>query len=384
MARIKRKKTRVSAERNLGERRPADRQLLVIVFILVAIGLMTIASAGVLYGQTRFSDEYFFFKRQLLFGVFPGVLFMFVTQRIGYQFWRKISIPFFLATLICLLLVFVPGLGAKIYGASRWLQIGPFSFQPSEMAKLSIIVYLSAWFSRRGHREISDFYEGLLPFLTILGLLAFLIIKQPDTGTLGLIFFISISIFFAAGARFAHLGILAVGGFSFLFLLIRLAPYRMQRFLVFLNPDHDPQGAGYQVSQALIAIGSGGLLGLGLGHSRQKFNYLPEPVTDSIFAVFSEEWGLIGALVVISLFVWLAVRGLWIARNAPDMFGRLLATGIVAWIVFQALINMAAITALIPLTGIPLPFISYGGTSLVFLLAAVGILLNISKQPKNG
>jgi cell division protein FtsW len=228
--------------------------------------------------------------------------------------------------------------------------------------------------------KAADFFEGFVPFMALLSIVSFLIIKQPDTGTLGLIFLIALSIFFASGASITHIMYLFFGGLAFLGILIKMAPYRMQRFLVFINPEHDPQGVGYQMTQALIAIGSGGFFGLGLGQSRQKFNYLPEPVTDSIYAVLGEEFGFIGTTVIVLLFLFIAWRGFRIAYNAPDVFGRLVAVGIVSWIVFQALINMSAITGLVPLTGIPLPFVSYGGTSLAVLLSAVGILLNISKH----
>ncbi|MFZ2299954.1 MAG: putative peptidoglycan glycosyltransferase FtsW, partial [Candidatus Moraniibacteriota bacterium] len=267
------------------------------------------------------------------------------------------------------------------YGAARWVEIGPVSFQPSEVMKLSIILYLAAWLSSKGKTKAADFFEGFVPFLAILSIVGFLIIKQPDTGTLGLIFLISLSIFFASGANLLHMASLFFGGLAFLAILIKIAPYRLQRFLVFVNPEYDPQGSGYHVTQALLAIGAGGVFGAGLGQSRQKFNYLPEPVTDSIFAILGEEFGLIGTVIVVMLFLFVAWRGLRIARLAPDEFGRLVAVGIVSWIVFQAFINMGAISGLIPLTGIPLPFISYGGTSLAVLLASVGILLNISKHP---
>ncbi|NTV55010.1 MAG: cell division protein FtsW, partial [Candidatus Moranbacteria bacterium] len=230
----------------------------------------------------------------------------------------------------------------------------------------------------------TDFFEGVVPFLLMLGIIAFLVMKQPDTGTLGILFIIAIAMFFSAGARLSHIGLLFGSGLAGLGVLILLAPYRMKRLLVFLDPDHDPSGAGYQIRQALIALGSGGFLGVGLGHSRQKFMYLPEPMTDSIFAVLGEELGFVGCAVVIALFLFFAYRGFRIAQKAPDEFGRLLAVGIVSWIVFQAFINIFAITGLMPLTGVPLPFISYGGTSLAAILGAIGILLNISKRPKMG
>ena len=213
-----------------------------------------------------------------------------------------------------------------------------------------------------------------------MGLIAFLIMKQPDTGTLGVIILTSFAIFFVSGARLKHLFAMGMVGLMSLWILIKIEPYRFNRILAFLDPSADARGIGYQISQALLAVGSGGLFGVGLGHSRQKFNYLPEPVGDSIFAVMGEELGLIGGVVLVMLFVTLASRGIKIAKNAPDMFGKLLATGITMWIVLQAFINISANIALVPLTGIPLPFISYGGTSLVFLMSAIGILLNISKQ----
>ncbi len=356
-----------------------DRTLFFIVLSLLGFGLIMVASAGIVYGRVRFGDDYYFLKQQLL-GLGVGLVLLFIFQKIHYKVWQRFVIPIFLLALVLLILVFIPGFGTTVYGAARWVDLGPFSFQPSEVMKFAIILYLAAWLSNKGRTKTSDFFEGLVPFLALMSLVGFLIIKQPDTGTLGLIFLIALAIFFASGANIFHIFSLFLSGFLFLFILIRMAPYRLQRFLVFLNPEHDPMGYGYQMSQALLAIGSGGFLGVGLGQSRQKFNYLPEPVTDSIFAIIGEELGWIGAVIVVSLFLFLAWRGLRIATHAPDEFGRLLAVGIVSWIVFQAFINISAITGLIPLTGIPLPFISYGGTSLAVILAAVGILLNVSKH----
>lgn len=362
-----------------GSARHFDRTLFFTLLTLLGIGLIMIASAGVVYGRVRFGDDYYFLKQQML-GLGVGLLFLYILQKIDYHVWQRFVVPIFIVAIVLLVLVFIPGFGTTVYGAARWVELGPLSFQPSEVMKFAIILYLSAWLSSKGRAKASDFFEGLVPFLALLSVVGFLIIKQPDTGTLGLIFLISLAIFFASGASIVHIFSLFAGGIFALFILIKMAPYRMQRFLVFMNPDHDPMGFGYQMTQALLAIGSGGVLGAGLGQSRQKFNYLPEPVTDSIFAVLGEELGLIGATIVVGLFLFLAWRGVRIALRAPDEFGRLLAVGIVSWIVFQAFINISAITGLIPLTGIPLPFISYGGTSLAVLLAAVGILLNISKH----
>jgi cell division protein FtsW len=347
--------------------------------MLLTFGLIMIASAGIAYSRARFGDSYYFFRHQLLFGILPGLAALFIVQKIDYNFWKKISFPFFLASLVALVLVFVPGIGSRVYGASRWLQLGSFSFQPSEMMKLGIIIYLAAWLENR-RETITDFYEGLAPFLAIVALVSFLLIKQPDMGTLGVIILIAMSIYFVSGAKVGHIFSMGGLGALALYILIKIEPYRMDRLTIFLHPEIDPRGIGYQINQALLAIGSGGVFGLGLGHSLQKFNYLPEPIGDSIFAIIGEELGLVGALVLIGLFLFFAIMGLRVAKNAPDRFSKLTAVGIVSWIIFQAFINISAISGLIPLTGIPLPFISYGGTSIIFLMVAVGILLNISKH----
>lgn len=359
-----------------------DKILLIILFILLGFGLIMIASGGIAYSQTRFGDDYFFLKRQIFYGIIPGLFVFYIFQKIDYHYWKKIAIPLFFLSLIFLILVFIPGLGIKTYGASRWLQLGPLSFQPSEMAKLAIILYLSLWLESKGRNSIRDMMEGFLPFLAIVGSVGFLIIKQPDMGTLGVLMITAIFIFFASGAKLTHLISMGVAGFLTLAILIKISPYRFNRFMTFINPQNDPQGIGYHINQALLAIGSGGILGLGLGHSRQKFNYLPEPVGDSIFAIIGEELGMVGGIILITLFVAFALRGLKIAKNAPDDFGKLVAIGVTSWIIVQAFINISAISGIMPLTGVPLPFISYGGTSLVFLMAGVGILLNISKKTK--
>ena len=351
------------------------------VFALIVFGLVMIASAGVAYSVTRFGEPYYFLKRQLFFGVLPGLAILYLTSKINYKFWRQMAVPFFMLSVIFLILVFVPGFGAKIYGASRWLKLGSFSFQPSEMLKLSLVLYLAAWLEGR-REKVKDFFEGFAPFLAILGLVSFLLIKQPDIGTLCAIIAIALPMFFISGASLVHLCVMGGGGVLLMMLLIKLEPYRMDRLLVFLHPEMDPRGIGYQINQAVLAIGSGGIFGVGLGKSLQKFNYLPEPVGDSIFAIIGEELGLIGATVLILLLLFLAARGLRIAKRAPDKFSQLVAAGIISWIIFQSFINIAAISGLIPLTGVPLPFVSYGGTSMVFLMAGIGILLNISKQVK--
>lgn len=358
-----------------------DKTLLSVIILLTIFGLAMIASAGIAYSRSRFGDSYYFFKHQLFYGIAPGFLALYLAQKINYTIWKKLSLPLFIVSIFCLILVFVPGIGSRVYGASRWLQLGPFSFQPSEMLKLSIIFYLAAWLESRAEK-VRDFYEGLLPFLTIVAGISFLLEKQPDMGTLGVIIFIAMSIFFISGAKLSHMFLIAAAGFSALGLLIKFESYRMDRFLVFLHPELDPRGIGYQINQALLAIGSGGVFGVGLGHSMQKFNYLPEPVGDSIFAIIGEELGMLGCGILIAFFLFFAMTGLRIAKNAPDKFSELVAIGITSWITFQAFINISAISGLIPLTGIPLPFISYGGTSIIFLLAGIGVMLNISKYSK--
>jgi len=357
---------------------PISTKLIYVLFALLFFGLIMVASAGIAYSHNRFGDSYYFFKHQFIFGVIPGLFVLYFVRKINYNFWKKISFPLFIISLIFLVLVFVPGFGSRIYGASRWLKLGSFSFQPSEMLKLSMIIYLAAWLESR-EEKVKDFYEGLVPFGAVVGLVSFLLIKQPDIGTLGIVIAISISIFFVSGAKMSHMGIIAFTGILALAALVKMEAYRMSRFLVFMHPELDPRGIGYQINQALLAIGSGGLLGVGLGHSLQKFNYLPEPVGDSIFAIIGEELGLIGCVALVALFVYMAILGLRIAKNAPDRFSKLTAVGIVTWIIFQAFVNIAAISGIMPLTGVPLPFISYGGTSIIFLLIGVGILLNISK-----
>ncbi len=360
----------------------SDRVLVLTTFALVIFGLVMVASAGIIYSQTRFDDQYYFFWHQLAYGVLPGAAAFYFLRRMDYRLLKGFTVPLFLLSIILLVLVFIPSVGLKTYGASRWIQLGPLSFQPSELAKLAIILYMALWLEKKGQKGSQDFLDGFLPFLVIIGIVGFLIIKQPDMGTLGVIVLTTLAIYFAAGAKLSHISLFLLSGLVAFFVLIKVEPYRFQRFLSFLDPTADPQGSGYHISQALFAIGSGGWLGIGLGHSRQKFNYLPEPVGDSIFAIIGEELGIVGAVCLIVLFILFAIRGYRIAQNAPDKFGRLAAVGITSWVVFQAFINIGAITATIPLTGVPLPFVSYGGTSLVFLLSGAGILSSISQHSK--
>ncbi len=360
--------------------RQPDYALAALIGILILFGLVMLASAGSFIGIQRYDDGYYFVKKQAI-SLVVGLIVGFVLYRIDYQRWWKWAVPFFIASLVGLFIVFLPGIGSLFLGARRWIHIGPAVFQPSEIMKLSLIVYLAAWFSQR-ERRLSDFQEGLIPFLVTLGSVAGLIILQPDLGTTMVIVLVGTVMFFVAGGATRHLASMVVIGVALLAIIIVVAPYRADRFTVFLNPNLDPQGIGYHIKQSALAIGSGGMFGLGLGHSRQKYNYLPEPAGDSIFAIMAEELGFI--MVIFFVLTWLVVifRGIAIARGAPDTFGKLLATGITAWLGLQAFVNMAALSGIAPLTGIPLPFMSHGGSSLIMNVAAVGILLNISTQSK--
>jgi cell division protein FtsW len=357
-----------------------DYILMIVAFALVIFGLVMIASAGIVMSQDNFGVSYYYFRHQLFYGVFTGLLFWIIFQKVDYHILKKLALPGFILTIILLLLVFIPGISYGYGGAERWIKIG-FSIQPSEICKLTFIIYLALWLEKRG-RTLTNFQTGLLPFVCLVGLVGILLILQPDVSTLGVICLTALEIYFLAGAKLSHIALLILAGMGGLAVLVKTEEYRMKRITAFLHPEIDPQGISYQIYQALMAIGSGGILGLGLGHSRQKYNYLPEPISDSIFAVLSEELGLIGALVLISLFAVFALRGFRIAKNAPDIFGKLIAGGITFWIISQAFMNIMAISGLIPLTGIPLPFISYGGSALVVSFIGVGILLNISKYTK--
>ncbi len=358
-----------------------DNMLFGVVLFLVVFGLMMVSSAGILHATIRFDDPNFFFRKQVV-AVVIGFLLLLVLQRLDYRIFRRYAFFIMIFAVGSLILVFLPGLigDTSSYTASRWINIGGFSFQPSEAVKLSIIVYFSAWCSSKGIEKIRDLKEGLFPFLSILGLISFLIYLQSDVGTMGIIIIIAISIFFFAGANIKHLVYIGILGITILSLAVYTSEYRMERLNVFLNPESDVLNSGYQIQQAFIAFGSGGMFGLGPGHSRQKGLYLPEPVGDSIYAIIGEEFGFIGSAILLILFLFLLWRIFRIAILSEEMFGRLVAGGIGVWIVGQAMMNMAAISGLMPLTGIPLSFVSYGGSSMVLMLIAIGIVLNISRQ----
>ena len=355
-----------------------DYVYLSLIAILIVFGLVMLSSAGSVLGFQHFGDSNYFLKKQAI-SLLVGLVLFAVTYSIDYQRWKKWTVQIMIGTIVLLLAVFIPGIGSSLLGAHRWINLGVTLFQPSELAKLTFLFYLAAWFERRNHL-LGSAREGLVPFLITLGVVAGLVLLQPDLGTTIIIVLMSVSVYFTAGGSIKYLSWVATGGVALLLLAVKVSPYRAQRLTVFLNPSIDPQGSGYHISQSLLAIGSGGWFGLGLGHSRQKFNYLPEPAGDSIFAVTAEELGFIFVVLFILIWLFLIFRGLRIARNAPDQFGRLLAIGITVWLGFQAFLNIAALSGLMPLTGIPLPFMSQGGSALIISLAAVGVIMNISRQ----
>lgn len=358
-----------------------DYKLIIVVVVILLYGLVMLASASSVISFEKFGDSNELLKHQLLYGILIGLVGFFIASKIDYHIWGKLAFILLVINVLLLLAVFIPGLGYEYGGAKRWVNLGFTLLQPTEILKLTFILYLATLFTKN-NSGIKDTTYGLMPFLIILGSIIFLIMLQPDLGTMTTIAITAIIIFFVAGAPIKHLIWIFLGASGLLFLLIKLAPYRVARFSVFLNPELDPLGIGYHINQALLAIGSGGIFGLGLGHSRQKYLYLPEVTGDSIFAVIAEELGFFFAIILIGLFLYFMMRGLKTAKNSPDLLGKLIAVGIISWIVIQAFINIAAMVTILPLTGIPLPLVSYGSSALVATLIAIGILVNISKQTK--
>ena len=349
-----------------------DRQILVLSLALTLFGIIAIANASSPIAIRDFSDKFYFAKQQI-FAALIGIILLFIVSKINYKFWEKYAPFLFFAAILILILVLIPGLGISALGAQRRIYLGPASFQPSEFLKLALAIYIAKVASRK--KKIASY---LFPIF----LSAVLIMMQPDLGTTLVVVGIGIAQMFVAGVNLFHLGLFMAGGGGVVGLLIFLSDYRRERLLTFLEQTRDPLDKSYHIRQILIALGSGGLFGVGLGNSRQKFLFLPETATDSIFAVLAEELGFIGSSVIVLVFAYFTYRGIRIAMRAPDDFGKILAVGLVAWIGGQAFFNIAAMVALVPLSGIPLPFISFGGSSLIAILVACGILLNISKHGK--
>jgi cell division protein FtsW len=359
-----------------------DRSLLIVTLLLVAIGIVMVYSASSAVALARYEDAGYFLKRQLLWAG-GGVAVMVVTAHMNVWGWQRLAMPLLIGVVAVLALVLLPQIGTEVNGARRWLRWGGWSFQPSEVAKLAVICYLASYAARHDARE-RDFWRGLLPPLLVCGLIVALVLAQPDLGTAAVIAALTLVLLFVGRAKLVHLGGLVLAAAPVLAVLIAASPYRRQRVLAFLNPWEDAQASGFQIVQSFLAMGSGGVWGLGLGESRQKLFFLPEPHTDFIYSVIGEELGLVGCLIVLALFVLLIWRGLLIASRAQAPFLRYLAVGMTAMIGVQALLHMAVVTGLLPTKGLTLPLLSYGGSSLMVELAAVGILLAIGRQRGTG
>ncbi|MCX7624521.1 MAG: putative lipid II flippase FtsW [Thermomicrobium sp.] len=354
-----------------------DLALLLTVLALNAFGLVMVFSASV------GSDTTYAVRHAVWLAL--GAVAAVVTAALDYRVWRRLAVPALLAAVALMTAVLLPGIGDTRLGAQRWIDLGPLSFQPSEAAKLALVLYLASWLAGKGD-GIRRFGHGVVPFVVLLGALAGLTMLQPDLGTSMILVLVGFSMFFAAGAAISHFALLGASGLAAALVLALGASYRRDRLLVFLSSDQelfDPNGLlrtlGWQIAQARLAFGGGGWFGVGLGAGRQKFQWLPHAHNDAIFAVIGEELGVVGCAVLLLLFLLFAWRGLSVARRAPDRYGGLLAVGLTSWIVGQALINIGGITSTLPFTGIPLPFVSYGGSALVMSLAATGILLSVSR-----
>lgn len=357
-----------------------DFSLLVAVGIMLFFGMLFLASASNVFSYKKFGSAYSMVFRQILFGVLPGLVIFFLASKIDYKRYERFHLIFFLASVFLLLLVFIPGFSAE-YGTSKsWINVFGFSFQPAELIKLTFLIFLAGWIQKKGYAQVRDFQSGFLPFLMYLVIISYLMVKQPDLGMLMVILFMSVVVYFAAGAKITHLAYLALIGISLLTFMALSKPYIANRIKIFFNPAEYSKSIGYQVDQAFLAIGSGGFFGKGFGKSSQKFSYLPEVSSDSIFAVIAEEMGFFISSLLVLLYLYIVYRGIHIAQTSPDPFGRFLALGIASWISAQAFLNIGVMTGLMPLTGITLPFISAGGSSLVTSLASIGILVNISKH----
>lgn len=355
-----------------------DYVLLAVIFILTVFGLAMLASASSDLGKIKFNDSYYYLKHQILHGLSIGLVGFLIGYRMHYQKLRRLAFPLLLISIATLALVFTK-FGVEVQNATRWLKLGPISFQPAEIVKIVFIIYLAAWLSNPKMKRSTNFTEGLLPFLLISALIAVLLILQPATSTVAILLFAGLVVYFMSGAALRYVAaivFLALIGFG---LVIYATPYRKARVLGFLNATSDTAGQNYHLSQALIAIGSGGLKGVGYGQSATKVSYLPAPIDDSIFAVIGGELGFVGAGSLIVVFAILTLRLFWLANKMRDVFGKLMLIGFGTIIALQSLVNMAAISGLIPITGVPLPFISYGGTALAVFLTMSGIALNVSK-----
>lgn len=363
-------------------RQQPDYSLLMVLGIIVLVGLIVLTSASSVEAVQKYHNSLYFLIRQLTMGLLPGLILLWLAMRTPYWWWKKIAVGAMVIAMLLLVASFIPGIGEAHRGVRSWINLGLITFQPSELVKLMLVVYLARWLEGRHEHQLHDWTMGFVPFLVILGILCALLILQPDLGTMVVIVLIGISMFMLGGASLKQLLSLILGGAVCIFLLVNLAPYRAARLTTFLHPEQDPQGIGYHVNQALLAIGSGGLWGRGLGQSVQKYNYLPEVQGDSIFAVMAEEFGFLLTVAWLVLWVWFLLKAWRVTLAAPDRFAQLVAGGIVAWLAWQSILNLGGMLRLVPLTGLPLPFVSYGGTAMAVNFLALGVLLNISRYSR--
>lgn len=359
-----------------------DKSFLTVTVILIVAGFFIFSSAslGLLARESSNYSSVAF--SQTVLGLLLGTIAMITATRLNYQIWKNLALYIFLFAVFLNILVLFPQIGFEHGGARRWIQVGSFSFQPSEFLKFGFVIYFAAWASWV-KEKMATLRWGLLPLLALLGICGGLLLNQPDTDTFLIIVITGLAMFIAAGGRWRYVLMLVLAGVIGVGFLAYTRPYVMQRITTFLNPTADSLGASYQIQQSLIAIGSGGLFGKGFGQSVQKFTYLPEPVGDSIFAVAAEEFGFFGSVILIAIFLLFATRGLKIASRVPQPFGRLVVVGIVIMIISQAFVNIGAMLGVLPLSGITLPFVSHGGTSLFISLFEVGVVLAISKTQKS-
>lgn len=361
--------------------RKIDSIFLIITVVLVCVGIFIFASASMgLLSKSGPSYSSIIFN-QLFFGLFLGGAALYLTSKIPYLFWKKHALTIFIAAILLNILIFIPHIGLEHGGARRWIDVFGISFQPSEALKIAFVIFYATWL-KSTKDKIKTWKHGLLPLLALFALMGLLLLLQKDTDTYGVIIITGLIMFVTAGGRWKDIGIMVLLALVGLGSIIALRPYVLGRVMTFIDPSRDPLGAGYQIQQSLIAIGSGRFFGRGFGQSIQKFNYLPEPIGDSIFAVAAEEFGFVGSVTIILLFVFYGLRGLKIASRAPDLFALSFAIGIISLILTQSFLNIAAMLGVLPLSGTPLLFISHGGTALLFALAETGIILNISKYAR--
>ena len=356
-----------------------DVILIATVLALLLLGILILASVSASFSQEKFGSSFYFLNHQIIFGLIPGIILAFFAFRIRLETLKKWVPVLLLINLALLAMVFLPKIGAEAGGATRWISLGPISFQPSEFLKITFILYLAAWLASRTER-VKGFGQTFVAFLLVISIISLFLILQPDISTLAIIVISAALMYFLATTPIWHSILIVLIGMGGLLALIKIAPYRLNRLLVFLNPEVDPMGIGYQIKQAIIAVGSGGIFGQGLGMSSLRFGFLPHSMSDAIFAIFAEEAGFVGAAILVLLFLIFLWRGFKIAKISQDKFSQLSALGITSWLCLQGFINIASMIEILPLSGTPLPFISYGGSALISELIGVGILLNISKN----